>query len=108
MAYSPSLHSLTGKAMGLSQASPTDARSYFFDETNFVYRPYVSTTEVLNYLNLAKYRFGNFYIYINSTGVLNGDGTITGGSILTYTFKDGTASDNLILVDSSVIDGGYF
>jgi hypothetical protein len=107
MPYSPSLHSLTAKAMGVSQAAPSDARSYFFDEVNFVYRPYVSTSEVLSYLNLAKYRFGNFKIYINSTGTLNGDGTITGGTVKTYTFRDGTANLDLVL-DSMDVDGGYY
>lgn len=96
MAFSPSLHSLTGKAMGMSQATPTDARSYFFDEVNFVYRPYQDTAEVLTYLNLSKYRAGNFYIFINDGGTLNGDGTFTGGTISTWTFRDGTANINLV------------
>lgn len=84
--------------MGMSQANPTDARSYFFDETNFVYRPYVSTTEVTTYLDLPKYRFGNFLIFINSTGTLNGDGTITGGVVDTYMFKNGTTNGNLVQI----------
>lgn len=95
MAFSPSLHSLTGKAMGMSQATPTDARSYFFDETNFVYRAYVSTAEVLAYLTLPKYRTGNFSIFINDTGTLNPDGTITGGTVKEYTFLNGVADLNL-------------
>lgn len=98
MAFSPSLHSLTGKSMGMSQATPTDARSYFFDETNFVYRPYQDEAEVLSYLNLAKYRTGNFYIFINDGGTLNGDGTFTGGTISTWTFKDGVTDPDLVEV----------
>lgn len=100
MAFNPTLHSLTGKAMGFSQATPTDARSYFFDATNFVYRPYQDVAEVLSYLNLSKYRFGNFSIYVNVGGTLNGDGTFTGGTISEYSFKDGTADLDLVLSSS--------
>lgn len=84
--------------MGFSQATPTDARSYFFDTVNFVYRPYQDTAEVLAYLTLAKYRAGNFYLFINDGGTLNPDGTFTGGTISTWTFQDGTADGDLVEV----------
>lgn len=93
--------------MGMSQATPTDARSYYTDDDNFVQRPYISTAEVLSCLNLPKYRTGNFPIFINSTGTLNANGTITGGSIESWWFKDGTSSLDLVLMGSDV-DGGYF
>lgn len=94
--YSPGSHSLTAKAMGFSQATPTDARSQFFDAINFVYRDYVSTTEVKSYLNLAKYRKGGFTIYINSTGTLLSSGVIVGGSREEWWFKDTTSDAGLV------------
>jgi hypothetical protein len=103
MAYIPSQHSLTAKPMGMSQATPTDGRSYFYDTVNFVYRPYQSVAEVLAYLNLPKYRFGSFPIYINATGTLNGDGTFTGGSVEAYIFKDGTTDPDLVTLGSGAV-----
>lgn len=101
MAYSPAAHSLTGKAMGFSQATSTDARSLFYDAGNFKQRPYVSTAEVLAELVLPKNRFGNFPIFINSTGILNPDGTITGGVLEEWWFKDGVADGDLVLKTSA-------
>jgi hypothetical protein len=93
--YNPATHTVTNKSIGVAQAAPTDARSMFFDQTYFVYRAYTSTSEVLSYLNLSKYREGKFDIIVNSGGVLS-NGVITGGTNTVYYFKDGTADGNLV------------
>lgn len=95
--YNPSIFTTVNKSIGISQAVPTDARSQYWDATNFISRPYISTAEVLSYLNLPKYRTGNFLITINTGGTLNGNGTITGGTNAAYWFKDGVADGNLVL-----------
>jgi hypothetical protein len=112
--YNPVLHTVTNKALGISQANPTDARSYFYDATNFVYRPYISTAEVLTYLNLAKYRVGQFDIVVNTGGSLSG-GVITGGTNAVWYFKNGTADSNLVQkifgassTDSSIFATRYY
>jgi hypothetical protein len=97
--YNPSLSVPVNKAVGISQASPTDARSYFYDATNFVYRPYTSTSEVLSYLNLAKYRTGQFDIVVNTGGSL-ASGVITGGTNAIYYFKNGTSNSDLVLKET--------
>lgn len=93
--YNPGIHTTTNKAIGLSQAAPTDARSMFFDETFFTYRPYQSTAEVLSYLNLSKYREGKFDIIVNTGGVL-GSGVITGGTNNVYYFRNGLTNADLV------------
>jgi lysophospholipase L1-like esterase len=94
--YSPSAHTVVSKPLGVN-GIPADARSYYYDATHFVYRPYQSTAEVLTYLSTAKNRTGNFPIYINPTGTINATtGVMTGGSVLEYWFKDGQADANLI------------
>src|ERR1700722_303829 len=75
----PSLHVVVNSAMGESQAAPLDARSMFYDPVNFLYRPYQNTSEVNTYLNLAKYKVGNFIIVIDSGGTLQSNGTYIGG-----------------------------
>lgn len=94
--YNPSQHSVVSSAMGESQAAPLDARSMYWDNTNQVYRAYQNTSECLSYLNLAKYRYGNFLIIIDSGGTLQPNGTYVGGKNLFYMFKDSTANANLI------------
>lgn len=66
--YNPSLHSATNKPLGIAQAVPTDARTWYFDSGTFTYRPYSSRAEILAYLNLAKYRSGQFDIIMDSAG----------------------------------------
>lgn len=66
--FNPSLHQPTNKPIGLNAAAPVDARSFYYDAVNFSYRPYANRAEVLAYLNLAKYRTGNFAIIIDSAG----------------------------------------
>ena len=94
--YSPSVHTVVSKSLGLNGLT-ADARSYYYDATHFVYRPYQSTAEVLTYLSTTKNRQGNFPIYVNPTGTINSStGVMTGGSVLEYWFKDGTADANLV------------
>lgn len=93
--YNPSLHVPLNKALGIAQDAPTDARSMYYDAVNFKYRAYQSTAEVLSYLNLSKYRTGQFDIIINSGGVLS-SGVITGGTNTVWYFKNGTANGDLV------------
>jgi len=103
--YNPSLHTVTNKALGIAQANPTDARSFYYDQALFKYRPYQSTSEVLTYLNLQKYRFGNFSIYANLTGTLQPDGSFTDSTITEYWFI-GCVNDTCLKVKSSGGGGG--
>jgi hypothetical protein len=96
MPYIPAAHTVSNKPYGVAQATPTDARSMYYDPSNFVYRPYQTVAEANTYLNLTKWRQGYFTLYMNLTGTLNGDGTFTGGTITEYWYKDGTADANLI------------
>lgn len=92
MAYLASDHTTTNKPLGIGSAVPTDARSYFFDKANFLYRPYVSTAEVVAYLDTATKRTGSFPVYINDTGTLNGStGVLSGGKVKEYWFTDPVA-----------------
>lgn len=96
MPYNGAKHTVFNKSVGIAQAVPTDARSYYYDEVLFKYRPYVSTSEVLSYLSIPKYRTGQFPIFINSTGTLNPNGTITGGVVEEWWFRNGTADGDLV------------
>jgi len=94
--YNPNTGTLSNKPYSPAQAVPTDSRSYFYDATNLKWRAYQSTAEVLSYLNLSKYRAGNFPIYVHSGGTLNGNGTYTGGTVSQYWFKDGVTNGDLV------------
>lgn len=96
--YTPVIanYTITGKPIGPSQATPLDGRSMYYDQFNFVYRPYQSTAEILTFLPLAKYRWGNTIYIVDSGGVLNGNGTYTGGVNNFWMFKDGVADGNLV------------
>jgi len=98
--YSPALHTVTNKALGIAQANPTDARSYYYDASLFKYRAYQSTSEVNAYLNLSEYRTGQFSIILNVGGTLNPDGTFSGGSYVEYWYKDGVADIDLVVKSS--------
>lgn len=109
--YNPSVCcTVSNKAYGAAQAVTTDGRSWFYDATNVVPRDYNGTTEVLSYLNLAKYRSGHFPIYVHSGGILQGNGVWLGGSTLVYWFKDSTGNANLVrwYTDSTGVSGGPF
>jgi hypothetical protein len=93
--YNPTKGTASNKPYAPSQAVPTDSRTYFYDSISFVWRPYVSTTEVKSYLNLSKYRVGQFDIVVNTGGTL-ASGVITGGTNALWYFKNGTADSNLV------------
>jgi lysophospholipase L1-like esterase len=98
--YNPSytpLFTVASKPYAISQAAPVDGRTYKADSINFLWRPYNGTNEVLSYLNLAKYRTGQFPIEVNIGGTLNSNGTFTGGYIYECWFRNGTADSNLVL-----------
>ena len=96
--YTPVIanYTISGKPIGYSQATPSDGRSMFYDATNFIYRPYKDSQEVITYLNLAKYRAGNAIYFVDSGGTLNGNGTYTNLHVTYWTFQDGVADANLI------------
>lgn len=96
MPYNPSLHTTTNKPLGVAQGVPTDARSEFYDEVNFKYRPYISTSEAIGYLNTTNSRKGNFPVFINSTGSL-ANGVITGGDVVEYYFKPEYTNTDLVV-----------
>jgi hypothetical protein len=96
MAYIANKHTVTNKSLGIAQAVPTDARSFFFQDDIFQYRHYQDTTEVLAYLNTPTARTGNFPIFINSGTLDAVTGTFSGGSVSEYWFKDGTADTDLV------------
>jgi len=102
--YNPSLHTATNKSIGLT-GKPVDARTYYYDSVNFTYRPYVSSAEVLGYLNTADSRKGNFPIIINSGGTLSG-GVVTGGVNTEWWFRNGTADGDLVLKTTASGGGG--
>ena len=77
---------------------PIDSRSFFYDEANFVRRAFISTAEVLAYFDTPFKREGMFYVFVNSTGTLQPDGTILGGKRVAYWWKEGTADNQLIVV----------
>ena len=93
--YNPAIHTATNKPIGLI-GKPVDARSYYYDAVNFVYRAYVDTAEVLAYLNTASDRTGQFPIIINTGGSLSA-GVITGGTNTEWWFKDGVSDGDLVL-----------
>lgn len=90
--FKPSAHIPLSKALAAIQF-PLDARSYFYDETLFVYRPYVSEAEVNGYL-LGNFRIGGFDIVINFGGSLSG-GVVTGGENLLYWYDIGITDADL-------------
>lgn len=94
--YNPANFTTSNKPYGSAQNFPTDARTYFYDATFFTWRPFQNTSEVLTYLNLAKYRTGQFDIVINTGGSLS-SGVITGGTNAVWYFKNGTTNGDLVL-----------
>lgn len=100
--YDPARHTPINKAFGVAQANPIDARSYYYDATLFKYRPYQSVAEVNAYLNQTKFRQGSFSVFINVGGVLNSDGTFTGGLLCEYSYRNGTNDGDLVSKDNLV------
>lgn len=96
----------TNKSLAVSQAAPTDSRSFFWDQNLFLYRPYNGTSEVLTYLSLPKYRVGGYDIIVHSGGTLNPDGSYTGGTNAAYWFKNCTDDSCLVLKQDTSASGG--
>lgn len=83
--YNPSLHTATNKPIGLT-GKPIDARSYYYDESTFTYRPYASIAEVLAYL-IGGDRSGQFGVIIARTE----------GGYDEWWFRNGIADSDLII-----------
>lgn len=94
--YAPGSHVVVNDAVAPAQATPLEARSMFYDGTNFLYRPYNGTAEVLSYLNTTASRTGQFIIVVDSGGSLQSNGTYIGGYNTFYMFKDSTTSGGLV------------
>lgn len=99
--YNPATGTGSNKPYAPAQAVPTDARSYYFDNTNVLWRQYRTNAELIAFLNLSKYRVGQVPLYIHIGGTLNGDGTFTGGYTREYWFKNNTTDTGLIVRDSA-------
>lgn len=98
MPYIASQHTTSNKPIGIGAAVPTDARSYFYDSVNFLYRPFISVAEALAYLDTPTKRTGHFPVIVNTGGTVNGaTGVLTGGTNAEYVFKDGVADANLVI-----------
>ena len=95
MPYNPSKHALTNKSLGVAQGVPDGARTYFYDEVNFVSRPFVSTQEILDNFPNPSNRKGHPLYVVNTGGTLL-NGVITGGTNEFWYFKDGIANNNLV------------
>lgn len=93
--FNPSIHVTINDALGQSQAAPIEGRGMFWDATNFKWRDFQSTAEVLSYLPTSANRFSHFPIYIHLGGTLSG-GVWTGGIAQVWFFKDGLANGNLV------------
>jgi hypothetical protein len=93
--YTPSAHVQVNDAVAPAQATPLEARSMYFDGTNFVYRAFQSTSEVLSYLNTTASRTGNFIIIVDSGGTLQSNGTYLNPHNTYYMFADSTTSGQL-------------
>src|SRR6266849_2982140 len=94
--FNPANGTGSNKPYSPSQATPTDARQWFFDGINAKWRQYRSTAEVISFLNQSRYRSGNFPIFVHTGGTLNGDGTFTGGYTDEYWYKNNTTDTGLI------------
>jgi len=96
MAYTPTQHTVTNKSLGIAQAVPTDARSYYYQADIFKYRTYQDESEVLAYLNTDASRTGQFSIYINDGTLDTTTGVFTGGTLTEWWFKDGVTDADLV------------
>lgn len=97
MAYNPQLSTPASKPIALSNGGPDSARSMFYDSVNFIYRDFNGKEEVISEYPLAKDRTGRPVYFVNEGGVLNNNGTYTGGKLVEYWFKDGVADTDLVV-----------
>lgn len=77
---------------------PIDARNFFLDEINLIRRPFASINEAIEHFDTEFKRTGKFIVYINSTGVLNPDGSFTGGKDEAYEWRGGVEDEDLVPV----------
>lgn len=106
MSYTPSKHTTSNKPYGV-QGLPEGARSYYYDDATFSYRPFMSVAEAVAYLDIPAKRTGHFSVIINTGGVLSG-GILTGGINDEYWWKNGTADSQLILKQANVDLSNYY
>lgn len=99
--YNPSLAQTFQKPVGISKSLPTDARSYYYDETLFKWRPYQNVAEALFYLQNPITRAGHFLVLVNEGGTLSGS-TFTGGVVKPYWFKNGVADTDLVPFQTNI------
>ena len=98
MAYNPQDgNTVLGRPLG-AIGIPIDSRSLFYDKVNIVRRAFISTAEVIEYFDTPFKRQGHFTIYINSTGILDSTGVITGGENVAYCWKNGTSDSDLVTI----------
>lgn len=103
--YNPSIAGTTSnRPYAPAQATPTDARSYFYDTGNFLWRPYQNTTELKTYLAISKYRAGNVIYVVDSGGVLSPGGVYAGGINTFWMFRNSTSDADL--VELNLFGGG--
>lgn len=82
---------------------PTDARIMVYDDSNFVYRPYMSRDEVLRILK-PNMRTGmcaqdfQHTIIVNTGGKLTARGVVEGGVNSNWGFIGGYADSNLVQI----------
>lgn len=88
--YNPSLHLTVGKPFGAYGNNSIDARSEYYVDTSYTYRPYVDTSEVNHYLQPDMIREGMFKIFVSS-----------GDSTLIWWYRNGTADSDLTRYDPS-------
>lgn len=93
--WNPAIHVTINDAIGQAQAAPVEGRSMFWDGSNFLYRAYNGTTEVLSYLNTTASRTGNFIIVVDSGGTLQSNGIYLNPHNTYYMFADSTTNGGL-------------
>src|SRR6185312_9744049 len=94
--YNPGIHVVVNDAVAPAQPVPLDARTQYWDAISFHYRPFVSAAEAKSYLATTASRSGNAIIVVDSGGILQPNGTYSGGTNNFWMFKDGTADGNLV------------
>lgn len=105
--FNPSIHVTVNDAIGQSQQAPIEGRGMYWDATNFKWRDFQSTAEVLATLPTNANRFSHFPVWIHVGGTLSG-GVWTGGISQCWFFKDGLANGNLVRWYTDSTGGSFF
>jgi len=90
--YTPVKHTPINKAWGVAQSMPLDARSYYYDDIAFRYRPFASVAEAVLYFRDTITRKGNFPVFIRDPL----------GVVYEYSYRSGIKDGDLIPKD---VDG---